>query len=182
MQGGLRAAPTSASSSKKPKVAVLGESSSPSGFGNCKRGFSTYITEAGLGILGLRQDQSLAGTGAAGGIGQPLALLLKGSKLVGELSLYDIVGTEGVAADLSHIDSSVKVALLYLTLPHCPVSNSGACPHVRLEILEQEVVMVPVQDTLGVHVGVQHLSNIIICLSACPESDVWLPWTPTTPH
>jgi malate dehydrogenase len=47
--------------------------------------------------------------GAAGGIGQPLALLLKGSSLVGELSLYDIVGTEGVAADLSHIDSSVKV-------------------------------------------------------------------------
>ncbi|CAL5229306.1 g12607 [Coccomyxa viridis] len=70
-EGGLRAAPTSASSSKKPKVAVLG---------------------------------------AAGGIGQPLALLLKGSNLVGELSLYDIVGTEGVAADLSHIDSSVKVS------------------------------------------------------------------------
>ena len=54
---------------------------------------------------------SHADAGAAGGIGQPLALLLKGSSLVGELSLYDIVGTEGVAADLSHIDSSVKVAL-----------------------------------------------------------------------
>ena len=47
--------------------------------------------------------------GAAGGIGQPLALLLKASPLIGELSLYDIVGTEGVGADLSHIDSSVKV-------------------------------------------------------------------------
>ena len=39
----------------------------------------------------------------------PLHLSSKGSSLVGELSLYDIVGTEGVAADLSHIDSSVKV-------------------------------------------------------------------------
>ena len=63
--------------------------------------------------LGCSKD-TLARAGAAGGIGQPLALLLKGSKLVGELSLYDIVGTEGVAADLSHIDSSVKVALPHL--------------------------------------------------------------------
>lgn len=50
--------------------------------------------------------------GASGGIGQPLALLLKGSPLIGELSLYDIVGTEGVGADLSHIDSSAKVLAL----------------------------------------------------------------------
>jgi len=48
-------------------------------------------------------------SGAAGGIGQPLALLLKASPLISELSLYDIVGTEGVGADLSHIDSSPKV-------------------------------------------------------------------------
>ncbi|CAL8464917.1 g4452 [Coccomyxa elongata] len=48
--------------------------------------------------------------GAAGGIGQPLALLLKASPLISELSLYDIVGTEGVGADLSHIDSSPKVS------------------------------------------------------------------------
>ena len=71
--------------------------------------------------------------GAAGGIGQPLALLLKGSNLVGELSLYDIVGTEGVAADLSHIDSSVKVTLPDLAIS-CPYTlTSGAYPHVRLE-------------------------------------------------
>jgi len=54
---------------------------------------------------------SLLRTGAAGGIGQPLALLLKGSALIRELSLYDIVGTEGVGADLSHIDSSAKVCM-----------------------------------------------------------------------
>jgi len=47
--------------------------------------------------------------GAAGGIGQPLSLLLKNSPLVRELNLYDIVNTPGVAADLSHISTPAKV-------------------------------------------------------------------------
>ncbi|KAJ8454519.1 hypothetical protein ONZ51_g12978 [Trametes cubensis] len=50
--------------------------------------------------------------GAAGGIGQPLSLLLKTNPLVTEptqLSLYDIVNTPGVAADLSHISTPAKV-------------------------------------------------------------------------
>lgn len=47
--------------------------------------------------------------GAAGGIGQPLALLLKQSPLISRLSLYDIVGTPGVAADLSHIETRAQV-------------------------------------------------------------------------
>jgi len=47
--------------------------------------------------------------GAAGGIGQPLSLLLKLSSEISHLSLYDIQGTPGVAADLSHINSKAKV-------------------------------------------------------------------------
>lgn len=47
--------------------------------------------------------------GAAGGIGQPLSLLLKSNPLVTELSLYDIVAAPGVAADLSHIATPAKV-------------------------------------------------------------------------
>ena len=47
--------------------------------------------------------------GAAGGIGQPLALLLKQSPLISQLALYDIVGTPGVAADLSHIETKSQV-------------------------------------------------------------------------
>ncbi|KAJ8678232.1 hypothetical protein QAD02_014019 [Eretmocerus hayati] len=47
--------------------------------------------------------------GASGGIGQPLSLLLKQSPLVTELSLYDIVNTPGIAADLSHIDTACRV-------------------------------------------------------------------------
>ncbi|AIN97510.1 mitochondrial malate dehydrogenase [Leishmania panamensis] len=47
--------------------------------------------------------------GAAGGIGQPLSLLLKCSPLVTDLSLYDIRGGTGVAADLFHIPSPAEV-------------------------------------------------------------------------
>jgi len=47
--------------------------------------------------------------GAAGGIGQPLALLLKTNPLVDELGLFDIVNTPGVASDLSHIATPAKV-------------------------------------------------------------------------
>ena len=46
--------------------------------------------------------------GAAGGIGQPLALLLKNNPNITKLSLYDIVGTPGVAADLSHIETKAE--------------------------------------------------------------------------
>jgi len=48
--------------------------------------------------------------GAAGGIGQPLSLLLKQSNLVTELSVYDVAPvTPGVAVDLSHINTRAKV-------------------------------------------------------------------------
>lgn len=51
----------------------------------------------------------MAVLGAAGGIGQPLSLLLKNSPLVSELNVYDIANSVGVAADLSHINSVAKV-------------------------------------------------------------------------
>jgi hypothetical protein len=47
--------------------------------------------------------------GAAGGIGQPLAMLLKMNRQVTELALYDIGNVVGVAADLSHCNTPVKV-------------------------------------------------------------------------
>ncbi|KAG2121310.1 lactate/malate dehydrogenase [Suillus clintonianus] len=47
--------------------------------------------------------------GAAGGIGQPLSLLLKANPAVTELALYDIVNAPGVAVDLSHIATPAKV-------------------------------------------------------------------------
>ena len=50
--------------------------------------------------------------GAGGGIGQPLSLLLKTNPLVSSLSLYDIRGAPGVAADVSHVDSASEVRIL----------------------------------------------------------------------
>eukprot|EP00249_Psilotum_nudum_P024919 c29323_g3_i1 orf=326-1342(+) len=47
--------------------------------------------------------------GAGGGIGQPLAMLLKLNPLVTYLSLYDVVGSIGVAADVGHISSRTQV-------------------------------------------------------------------------
>ncbi|KAI5365186.1 Putative lactate/malate dehydrogenase, malate dehydrogenase, active, L-lactate/malate dehydrogenase [Septoria linicola] len=47
--------------------------------------------------------------GASGGIGQPLSLLLKASPLIDHLSLYDVVNTPGVTADLSHISSIATI-------------------------------------------------------------------------
>jgi malate dehydrogenase len=54
-------------------------------------------------------NAKVAVMGASGGIGQPLSLLLKTSPLISDLNLYDIVLTEGVAADLSHIETRCKV-------------------------------------------------------------------------
>ncbi|CAN6459434.1 unnamed protein product [Victoria cruziana] len=47
--------------------------------------------------------------GAAGGIGQPLSLLLKMNPLVSILHLYDVVNSPGVTADVSHMDTSAVV-------------------------------------------------------------------------
>ncbi len=47
--------------------------------------------------------------GAGGGIGQPMSLLLKTDPLVTKLSLYDIRGAPGVAADISHVNTNSEV-------------------------------------------------------------------------
>merc|ERR1712037_235940 len=53
---------------------------------------------------------SVAVMGAAGGIGQPLSMLLKLNPAVSKLALYDIVATPGGAADLSHIETPGRVS------------------------------------------------------------------------
>ncbi|XP_076434822.1 malate dehydrogenase, mitochondrial-like [Babylonia areolata] len=57
----------------------------------------------------LTRDVQVSVLGAAGGIGQPLALLLKQMPVVSHLNLYDIAHVMGVASDLSHIDSRARV-------------------------------------------------------------------------
>ncbi|KAF6217399.1 hypothetical protein GE061_001754 [Apolygus lucorum] len=74
---------------------ILSRAAVSSEFANQVRRFS----------ISSKKNVKVAVCGASGGIGQPLALLLKQSPLVTKLSLYDIVHTPGVAADLSHIDT-----------------------------------------------------------------------------
>ncbi|TMW55325.1 hypothetical protein Poli38472_013216 [Pythium oligandrum] len=53
--------------------------------------------------------KKVAVLGAAGGIGQPLSLLLKDSDHISHLSLFDVVNTPGVAADIGHVNTRAKV-------------------------------------------------------------------------
>jgi len=56
------------------------------------------------------QCKKVAVLGAAGGIGQPLSLLLKMNKCVTELALFDVAPiVKGVAVDLSHCNTPVQV-------------------------------------------------------------------------
>ncbi|WCJ35933.1 malate dehydrogenase [Euphorbia peplus] len=59
--------------------------------------------------LNVQASYKVAILGAAGGIGQPLALLIKMSPLVSTLHLYDIANVKGVAADLSHCNTPSQV-------------------------------------------------------------------------
>lgn len=58
---------------------------------------------------GSKRGLKVAIVGAAGGIGQPLALLLKLNPHVETLTLHDIVNMKGVAADLSHMSTPATV-------------------------------------------------------------------------
>ncbi|KUF96321.1 hypothetical protein AM588_10009454 [Phytophthora nicotianae] len=54
-------------------------------------------------------QQKVAVLGAAGGIGQPMSLLLKDCDHIKHLSLFDVVNTPGVAADIGHINTRAEV-------------------------------------------------------------------------
>jgi malate dehydrogenase len=56
-----------------------------------------------------RQASKVTVLGAAGGIGQPLSLLLKLNPRVTQLALYDIRLAPGVAADIGHINTKSEV-------------------------------------------------------------------------
>jgi len=63
------------------------------------------------------RQTKVAVLGAGGGIGQPLSLLLKTDPLVTSLSLYDIRGAPGVAADVSHVDAHSEVRRYLIHMP-----------------------------------------------------------------
>ncbi len=70
--------------------------------------------------------------GAAGGIGQPLSLLLKLSPYIDELALYDVVNAPGVGADLSHICTNAKIT------SHLPADDG-----LKNALSGSDVVLIP---------------------------------------
>eukprot|EP00955_Chlamydomonas_euryale_P073888 361875-Chlamydomonas_euryale.AAC.10 len=67
--------------------------------------FSRQMASSAGGGIG----RKVAVLGAAGGIGQSLSMLMKMNQQVSHLSLYDIAGTPGVGADVSHINTRAQV-------------------------------------------------------------------------
>ena len=77
------------------------------------------------------RQTKVAVLGAGGGIGQPLSLLLKLNPDVTSLSLYDIRGAPGVAADVSHVDTPSKVCARSARQADAPTANSRVSPSFR---------------------------------------------------
>ncbi|CAK8577900.1 unnamed protein product [Lathyrus sativus] len=76
---------------------------------NFQEGGDVAINKANCRAKGGAPGFKVAILGAAGGIGQPLSLLLKMNPLVSVLHLYDVVNTPGVTADVSHMDTGAVV-------------------------------------------------------------------------
>ncbi|EAS34442.3 malate dehydrogenase, NAD-dependent [Coccidioides immitis RS] len=79
-----------------------------------------------------QQNSKVTVLGAAGGIGQPLSLLMKLNPRVSQLALYDIRGGPGVAADLSHINTNSTVT------GHDPTPSG-----LREALTDAEIVLIP---------------------------------------
>jgi len=112
--------------------------------------------------------------GAAGGIGQPLALLLKQSLPSGStLSLYDVVNIVGVGCDLSHVNTNVKLEY-YLG----DMKNPNT-PEVDKALAHADVVIIPAgvprkpgmtrDDLFKINAGI--VRDIInSCVKNCPNA------------
>merc|ERR1719478_1946866 len=90
--------------------------------------------------------------GGAGGIGQPLSLLMASCPMVKELAIIDLnvamVPAEGVQADLSHIEGKCKVTSTVLTLNQDKALDKGgdALTGCNLVLVPAGVPRKPGQD------------------------------------
>jgi len=106
--------------------------------------------------------------GAAGGIGQALGLLLKTQLPVGsELSLYDIAPlTPGVAVDLSHIPTAVKVTGFSGEDPSLALKNAD------IVLISAGVARKPGMaraDLFNINAGI--VKNLVAsCADTCPTA------------
>jgi len=115
--------------------------------------------------------------GGAGGIGQPLCLLMAQNPHVKELCVFDLtiamVPAQGVATDLSHLEKKSKVRGFALDKDDKPVQKLGEC------LTGCDLVLVPAgmprkpgmtrADLLGINAGIA--KNIVeACAKFCPNA------------
>jgi len=119
--------------------------------------------------------------GGAGGIGQPLSLLMALDPNVAELCVYDltlaIVPAAGVAADLSHINTAAKVRAYALDKDDRAIDKAEECLRgCNLVLVPAGVPRKPGQDRkdlLNINAGIA--KNIVeACAKFCPDAVVAL--------
>jgi len=117
--------------------------------------------------------------GGAGGIGQPLSMLMAMDERVGELSIYDLtasaVPAEGVAADLSHLEreSRVRPYTLDISKGEKPVDKLGDClSGCHLVLVPAGVPRKPGMDRadlLNINLGIAR-DVVEACAKFCPNA------------
>lgn len=119
--------------------------------------------------------------GGAGGIGQPLSMLMAMDPKVGELCVYDLtiaaVPAEGVAADLSHINAPAKVTPYAFDKDDKAIDKAGEClTGCHLVLVPAGMPRKPGQDRkdlLNINAGIA--KNIVeACAKYCPDAVVAL--------
>merc|ERR1712113_1201367 len=115
--------------------------------------------------------------GGAGGIGQPLCMLMASNPHVSELSVFDLtiamVPAEGVATDLSHLEKKCKVKGYALDKDDKPVDKLKEC------LTGCHLVLVPAglprkpgmtrNDLLGINAGIAK-GIVEACAKFCPNA------------
>lgn len=115
--------------------------------------------------------------GGAGGIGQPLCMLMAMNENVSELCVYDLdiamVPAAGVATDLSHIEKPAKVKAYTLSKEDKPVDKLEEC------LTGCSLVLVPAglprkpgmtrADLLGINAGIAK-GIVEACAKYCPKA------------
>jgi len=119
--------------------------------------------------------------GGAGGIGQPLSMLMAMDPNVAELCVYDLtiamIPAEGVAADLSHLNKAAKVKAYAFDKDARAADVAGEClTGCHLVLVPAGVPRKPGQsraDLLNINAGIA--KNVVeACAKFCPEAVVAL--------
>lgn len=119
--------------------------------------------------------------GGAGGIGMPLCLLMAMDPRVSELAVYDLtiamVPSEGVAADLSHVEGRCKVKAYSLDTSQKPIDHLREClTGCSLVLVPAGVPRKPNQvmsELLKINAGIAK-AIVEACARFCPNAVVGL--------